>query len=230
MSGLTLISLALGLVPGLMWLWLYRQEDPHPEPRGLIVRTFIAGALVAFLALLIQSYVRGSILVENQLVLVLILTFVLAGIEEICKFFAAFFMVRYNADFDEPVDAMIYPIVASLGFATIENIAVAHGAGSGLSIAPVFQAISLRFIGATLLHSIASGLVGYSWGLSLVKRGRSWGVVGGLLLATVLHGIFNILILFYDNLAYSVFFVVGAGILVLFDFRTIKRLGNAIGV
>jgi len=226
MNGLVGISLILGLLPGIVWLVLYLQEDTKKEPKGLVVRVFITGALAAFIALILQYGVKSHLSLggaHGQLLTVLIITIVFAGVEEVCKFFAAYFTVRGNDAFDEPVDAMIYCIIAALGFATVENLAVAHGASGGISLAPVFQALTLRFIGATLLHSLASGIVGFTWGESLLRWNRSWGFVAGLVFATILHGVFNLLILFYTNLAYSVFFVAGAGILILADFHKIKR-------
>jgi RsiW-degrading membrane proteinase PrsW (M82 family) len=199
------------------------QEDDKKEPKGLVARTFIAGALGAFVALLFQGFFHGRLGAGSELATVLIMTVVFAGIEEICKFFAAFFSIRGQEAFDEPVDAMIYPIIAALGFATIENLAVAHTAAAGLSLAPVFQALTLRFIGATLLHTLASGIVGFLWGETLLRYGRSWGALIGIVFATALHGVFNLLILYYANLAYSLFFVAGAGILILVDFHKIKR-------
>ncbi len=223
MSGLAGLSLFLGLLPGLVWLVLYLQEDDKKEPKSLVMRTFIAGGLVAFVALLLQSLVHGHFTAGSELATVILMTIIFAGIEEVCKFGAAFFSVHKAEAFDEPIDAMIYPIIAALGFATIENLAVAHTAAAGLSLAPVFQALTLRFIGATLLHTLASGIVGFLWGETLLRYGRSWGWVVGIVFATALHGVFNLLILYYANLAYSLFFVAGAGILILVDFHKIKR-------
>jgi RsiW-degrading membrane proteinase PrsW (M82 family) len=226
MSGLVIVSLVLGVMPGIIWLFIYLQEDDKNEPVSLVIRTFIAGAFTAFIALALQGLVHGKLTTSNPIVSVVLLTLVFAGIEEVCKFLAAFFTVRGSEAFDEPVDAMLYPIIAALGFATVENLAVAHTAAIGPSLAPVFQALTLRFIGATLLHSLASGIVGFLWGESLLRSGKSWGAILGLIAATVLHGVFNLLILFYANLAYSIFFVAGAGIVILFDFSKIKRDGK----
>ena len=34
----------LGLAPGLLWLWLiYRGDKYRPEPKGLVIRTFVFG-------------------------------------------------------------------------------------------------------------------------------------------------------------------------------------------
>ena len=38
------IALLVGIVPSLIWLWFWLKEDSRrPEPRGMILRTFLAG-------------------------------------------------------------------------------------------------------------------------------------------------------------------------------------------
>jgi len=62
--------------------------------------------------------------------------------------------------FDEPTDAMIYCIIAALGFASVENLMILFK----ISFPDFGQAIGImgfRFLGATLLHTLASAMVGY---------------------------------------------------------------------
>ena len=37
----------LGILPGLVWILFYLQEDPHPEPKHLILLSFVVGGLMA---------------------------------------------------------------------------------------------------------------------------------------------------------------------------------------
>ena len=125
---------------------------------------------------------------------------------------------KHPYDFDEPVDAMIYMIVAALGFAAVENIAAA-AKGSGLA----FETTSLRFIGATLLHTISSGLLGYYWAKEIITKRRVFLYIG-FALATVLHVIFNYLILNYEPVVVPTTFLIVAALLILYDFEKLKRL------
>jgi RsiW-degrading membrane proteinase PrsW (M82 family) len=125
-------------------------------------------------------------------------------------------------------------IVAALGFATLENIgaiattlptAVAAGTGAAAQaglLASVFQTVSLRFVGATLLHSLTSGTVGYYWALGIARRRVPEYLAAGLALAAVLHAFFNYLILNFGNVAYTVVFLVIVGFFVLNDFEKLK--------
>jgi RsiW-degrading membrane proteinase PrsW (M82 family) len=124
---------------------------------------------------------------------------------------------------------MIYLIVAALGFATLENIGAlatfwlnAHGTTSGPIAAGLAEALSLRFVGATLLHSLTSGIVGYYWALGMLRKNVARHLAGGIAAATILHLFFNVLILNYGNVAYALVFLTLLGFFVLNDFEKLK--------
>jgi RsiW-degrading membrane proteinase PrsW (M82 family) len=226
-----LLGIILGLLPSFAWIFFYLNEDLHPEPRRLLVLTFLSGAVFAFAALFFQIAVGcnlffacppGEIVAATFSLLPLL---VFAASEEIAKFAAAYFSVHRNPAFDEPVDAMIYMVVAAMGFAAVENLGAIGSlepAGTAL-IAQSFETTLLRFIGATLLHSLASGIVGYYWAVGLREFGAKKPILFGLFLATILHAAFNYLILFYEQLTYSVILLAIAGFFVLGDFEKLKR-------
>jgi RsiW-degrading membrane proteinase PrsW (M82 family) len=222
-------GLILGFIPGFVWLAFYLEEDPHPEPRRLIAFTFILGAISTFLALFIQLKMKG-LGILNALtpegmssgagILALLL---LAAVEEICKFGAAYLAVWKARDFDEPVDAMVYTIAAALGFATIENIGVLQGQFSSQAlIAGILGITAARLVGATLLHSLSASFMGYYWALSK-KYGDKIYILMGLVVATVLHAGFNFLILNYDSIVYPLTLLIIGGFFTLEDFEELKR-------
>ncbi len=238
-----ILAIALGMLPGLAWLIFYsREEDLHAEPKKLIALVFIAGAMVTLLAYIFQCMsFKGFLPLEKcglglssalqQLSIFkgLLLILVLAGIEEILKFGATYVVINKNKNFDEPVDAMIYPVMAALGFATVENFAVAYGILKSGTMAIDFplmtavSAVSIRFIGATLLHTLASGVVGYYWAKSIRNFEKKHIIIYGVLIATVLHAIFNYLIIKFDNWIYTFVFLILIGFLVIMDFEKLKR-------
>lgn len=223
---MVLLSLLLGLIPGFAWLVFYLSEDPHPEPKRLIVLTFVAGIAFGFFTIVIEQLFNAGMSHIGVAELSVLSLLGLALIEEFTKFSAAYFAVGKNPELDEPIDAMIYMIVAALGFATLENIGaltnVAAAANHGMFIASIFETVSLRFIGATLLHSLTSAIVGYHWALGIVHKKVPHYLISGLLIATILHATFNWLILNYADLAYSVLFLVLVGFFVLNDFEKLK--------
>ncbi len=213
------LPIVLGLLPGFAWLIFYLEEDPHPEPKKLIFETFLAGAASTFIVLALQTAFNdwGSL---RGIIRYSFLSFlVLSAIEEIFKFAAARLVIgEHPKEFDEPVDAMIYLIIASLGFATIENVAAAFNAQSA-----ALETTTLRFIGATLLHTLSSGLLGYYWAQSLIKQ-NSRMLLMGFVLATLLHTIFNYLIIRFEPVVIPTTFLIVFALFVLYDFERLKQL------
>jgi len=216
------ISILAAFLPALIWLWMFTREDHNPEPKGVIFRAFIAGALMTAPTLAIQL---GGGSLGIPLVGVVGMIF-LAAIEELTKFFGAFFSVRRDRAFDEPVDAMVYMIAAGLGFATVENVlSVISGAGSVFSVPAVFESLALRFVGATLLHTLAAALVGYAWAKGIQKGKPAVGIITGLIIGTAVHAVFNLLLSEFQAisvLAPTAFLIVVA-FFVFRDFDLIQR-------
>ena len=218
-------TIILGLLPSFAWLIFFLKEDVHPEPKKMISRAFIAGALVAFVAVGLQLLLR-NILQSFQIDEYHLVSFSLFGfIEEALKFLAAYLVVRKSRFFDEPIDAMIYMITAALGFAMVENIAVM----SNIEIlSEAFGIITLRFVGATLLHALSSGLVGYYWAKGLLGIGN-WKleIVKGIVFATLLHMVFNYLILISKEIIiYPIIFLTIAALFIFWDFEKIRSTNN----
>ncbi|MBI5733028.1 PrsW family intramembrane metalloprotease [Candidatus Jorgensenbacteria bacterium] len=225
---ITLIfTLVAALVPAMIWLVFFLKEDVHPEPRRLIIYTFNVGILVSLLVLAAQVIFQNTIgtLFESTIVAII----GLALIEEIFKFLAAYWAVHNDPAFDEPIDAMIYTIAAALGFATVENFFIFANLANAtdiLVIPNILRAVSLRFVGATLLHVLAAALIGYYWALDHRRGPFTKMVVVGLLLATFIHAVFNYLILKFQavNLLYPSLFLIIATFFILNDFEKLKTI------
>ena len=112
----TIIFAALGgLLPALLWLWFWLKEDSRcPEPRLLIIATFIAGMIAVPIVLPLEQYVESF--ASGTIALTL-----WAAIEEIFKYIAALVVVLWRKVVNEPIDAVIYMITVALGFAALEN-------------------------------------------------------------------------------------------------------------
>ncbi|MDO8536676.1 MAG: PrsW family glutamic-type intramembrane protease [bacterium] len=228
---MTLLAIILGFLPGLVWLFFYLKEDLHPEPKRMIALVFFMGLVSAFVALVAERFINQNV-PQSILQLVAPISIyqgfyllVLALVEELTKFGAAYFSVHKNPNFDEPVDAMIYMVVAGLGFATLENLGAISGAsipGQTAILSNIFTTTSLRFVGATLLHSLTSGLIGYYWATGIRKFEVKRYIFRGLAFATILHAFFNYLIIDYGNMVYIVLFLVVVGFFVLNDFERLK--------
>lgn len=183
------LSLLAGVLPALFWLWFWLREDrKHPEPRGLILKTFLAGMVSVFPTYIAQQAVSGQARYEYLII------FIWPFTEEIAKYITAYLAALRTKDFDEPIDAVIYMITAALGFAAAENFF--------FLVKPDFSILSLitanmRFIGATLLHLLTSATIGSFLALNFYKDKihKKIGLIFGLLTATILHSLFNVFII-----------------------------------
>jgi RsiW-degrading membrane proteinase PrsW (M82 family) len=219
-----LISIALGLLPGIAWLVFYLQEDLHPEPKRLILYTFLIGAAFSFIALALQIAANSILPALGIATLSPLSLLALAAIEEIVKFSGVYVAIHGNREFDEPVDAMVYMVVGALGFATVENLGALHGIPLVAALSGnIIEIVSLRFVGATLIHTLTSAIVGYFWALSIRDFNLKRLIVWGLALATLLHAVFNYLILGNEAFAYPMLLVLVVGFFVLNDFESLKQ-------
>ncbi|HRY62229.1 MAG TPA: PrsW family glutamic-type intramembrane protease [Candidatus Paceibacterota bacterium] len=183
-------SLLAGILPALFWLWFWLREDrKNPEPRSLLLKTFLAGTLSVFPAFALQQFFAKGVNSEYLLIFI-----IWPLTEELVKYFTAYFVALRTKDFDEPIDAIIYLITAALGFAAAENFF--------FLVKPTFSIMSLitanmRFIGATLLHLLTSATVGSFIALNFYKdkAHKKISLILGLLTATVLHSLFNAFII-----------------------------------
>jgi RsiW-degrading membrane proteinase PrsW (M82 family) len=206
-------ALAFGFCPPLVWLFFWLREDVlHPEPRSAIALTFFTGMCMVLMVIPIQQAVESLHLND------MFKFTVWAYIEEIAKFLAVYFTVLTKKVVDEPIDPLIYMITAALGFSALENTFFLLNPSAGLEHAQVIATGMFRFIGANVLHTVCSAVVGASLGLSFYMHGFAHRVyvVGGVILAGLLHTLFNVFILSSS----------GAGVLLVF----VYVWGGAIGV
>jgi len=189
----TLIIVA-GFLPALLWLWLILKEDRvHPEPRMRLILSFLGGmmsvvAVIPLQILLVQAYSQQPFL-----------TIGLAAIEEIAKFAFAYYFALKTFDADEPVDEIIYMVTTALGFAALENslfLAAPILDGNYLNGLLIAHA---RFLGSTLVHVAGSGIIGIALARTFYKKNKTGTLLLGLIIATALHSLYNLLIINNDK-------------------------------
>jgi RsiW-degrading membrane proteinase PrsW (M82 family) len=216
------VAFLAGIIPALFWLWFWLREDKvHPEPKVLIGTAFVAGMLVVGLVLPLQQYAMQRFSGHN-------LVFVWVIIEEALKFSAALIVVLWNRAVDEPIDAIVYMISIALGFSALENALFIFNPLSDGDYVNSFVTGNFRFLGATLLHVLASGTVGIAMALSYYKRSAVKVIAAtlGLFIAIILHALFNFTIMGASGgTVLGVFMFVWMGVIVLFIlFEKVKIL------
>ncbi len=230
------LLILLGFVPSLIWLNFYFREDCHPEPKHLLARVFLMGIIVSPLAILFQvllvkcsdTSVLKTICLHTGIFESSSPEFFLwsAFVEEVVKFYAVKISILNNPEFDEPIDAMIYMMAAALGFAAIENTLIVFQTTQE-GVAVTINTLILRFIGATLLHALSSGLLGYFLAISwFFQHHRKKLFFIGLFMATLFHFTFNIIIFVFEKqiaaLLYTTSLLLGMAFLISILFDRLK--------
>ena len=186
----------VAMAPGIFWLWFFVRKDVYrPVPRRMLALAFGFGCLSTIPAALVEYLLVGeelnlaifegdADLTQTAAVMLL----VVGPVEELCKFGAAWIKPYRSLYFEEPIDALVYAAAVGMGFASLENVAYVLQYGPEVMVvrAPV----------STLGHLAVSCVWGYAYGLHQQSGYRRHAtVIGSLVLAAALHGLFNTLVL-----------------------------------
>lgn len=213
---LIVFYILIAIAPGIFWLIFYRRKDrEEPEPRRLVFKIFIWGMLATIPAAILEFIVDYVMPYSSNETLSQIIwgTFlVIAPIEEYLKYLVIKRKIYRHPEFDERLDGIIYGTIAGLGFASLENIMAAIGEGPSI--------ILFRFFTATLMHALASGILGYYIGRARFNPRREGSLIRrGFLIAVIIHGFYNFVIIIGVNI--TIPFLV---ILILGTFITLNQL------
>lgn len=224
----------IATLPSILWLFSYLLKDVHPEPKQVILQLFLIGFIlpifVGYGESLLQYKTHPSFplaLQSPQTIAAVALILIAAFWEEVVKYIAARAIFHHEKEFDEMTDAMIYLITVALGFAASENIIIVLNALYEDPAQNIFVILGLRTLGANLLHTFASGILGYFIARGLFLKER-FSFVKGLLSATAVHAMFNWLVLQasadqpYTTILLIVLLVI-ALLIILKDFDNLKR-------
>jgi len=209
------LYILLAILPSLIWLLFYLRKDVHPEPKKMVFKIFFYGILFAFFALFCElnfQKIFFSLKTPSNWQIVIYFILAVGFIEEISKYLAVRFGVLGSSEFDEPIDLMIYMIIAALGFAAFENFLVLFRQIPFQKTTDIFMIIFSRFLGATFLHTIASGILGYFLAMSFFDFKARRGIfIEGIIIATFLHGFYNLSIIAIEG----TFVIKGGEIIIL---------------
>lgn len=181
--------LALALAPGIAIIFFILAKDKYnKEPFSNLFVSFLLGVVSTIPAILLQMLLKGRL--ENyfepsSLVYYGLFAFAVVGFSEE---YSKFLMLRYYAyrqkAFDEPLDGIIYGVMVSMGFATLENIMYVMQYGFGTAIVRMFLSVPA--------HACFGVMMGYYIGLAKYNKARSSHLMSvGLLLAILFHGSFD---------------------------------------
>lgn len=188
-GSLLIVGTVIAIVPTIIWLgFFYRWDRVEPEPKTLVIRVGVLGALAAAaigIPLVEGFFDVGSWLnrgvVTQILGNILVIGFVQMGL----VYLVVRLSVYESAELDEWTDGILYGTAAGIGIATVINIEFILGSGGAdLGLAAIRVALT-----ALVLASLG-GLVGYFLGHDRLEVRPIWYVPAGVVLAAVLDGIF----------------------------------------
>jgi len=212
-----------GIAPSIIWLLIFLKKDSHPESNRMILKIFFYGALATIPTALIEVGI-GSFPIGE----ILYFMVGVALVEEVFKYLVVKKRVVESSEFDEPVDAMLYMIIAALGFAAVENILNMFLLLKPQYFFDAFLVGGIRFVGATFLHALCSGLVGYYLALSFLYTKRRFKMIAkGLLIAVLLHGFYDLSIIKIEGMAkfiIPIIILIFLSIFVSLGFQKVKKL------
>jgi protease PrsW len=180
--------LALAIAPGIaICLFIYFKDKYNREPLGLLILSFFMGVLSIVPAIIIQLVLTrpvGHIIGDGILYTAVFSYLIVALSEEGSKFFALRILPYRRKAFDDPFDGIVYAVVVSMGFATLENILYVsdHGIATGI----------LRMFLSVPAHATFGVLMGYHIGLAkFVPASRKKYMFLAIFWPVVFHGTFD---------------------------------------
>ena len=185
MHALSLFSLALA--PGAaIIIYIYLRDKHEREPVGLLFISFLYGGLSTLVTLIISWPVNALILTKEDDVIHQFFNAFLkvALVEEFSKFFFVRFILFYNKNFNEPFDGIVYAVMVSMGFATLENVLYVYQYGMATGIMRMFTAVPA--------HATFAILMGFFLGKAKFTHRKvfSFSVIA-LLAAAIFHGAYD---------------------------------------
>lgn len=176
-----LLLLALAIAPGIaICVYIFGKDRFEKEPLHLLIKCFFLGILSAIPAVILSM--TGESFLKESLFLNVFIGIALS--EEFSKFLFLRFYAFPKTAFNEPYDGIMYSVMVSMGFATIENILYTFEGGISVGLLRMFTAVPG--------HATFAIVMGYFVGLAkFMKEKRISYLLAGLFSAAALHGLYD---------------------------------------
>ena len=183
--------LLITIVPALGILFLFVFLDRFVEPKKYIIATFVLGILSIGPLIMFDDIIlliKGSPIEYNPFMQAF---FDAAFQEELLKFCVLFFFCVRFTEFNEPMDGIVYGTVASLGFASYENIHYVYGYGVESFAASLSNAY-VRAFSAVPSHAFDGVIMGFFIGRHYFRKHESKiNIYFAFLIPFILHGLYD---------------------------------------
>lgn len=212
-------TLAITIVPSLIILLYFFVSDKFKEPKSTIAIVFVLGILICLPAGILNNFMSdnfGNPKNPNDL------TYSFLGpawTEEILKFLILYTIVLKRSEFNEPMDGIVYGVVASLGFATYENYTYVYILAETWDILPSQMAI-WRSYSAVPMHGLNGCIMGFYFGMYAFTANKKY-LILSIIIPYLLHGLYNFLVMYYP---YYLLTVIGMFFYAIILHSNVKKL------
>lgn len=181
--------LALAIAPGLaICLFIFHRDAYNREPKRNLLISFFLGACSIITAIVIEGIFKE--IPPKTISGTAVTAFLIVALtEELGKFLILRYYSYKRKSFDEPLDGIVYGVMISMGFATLENVLyVTKYAGLGQG----YQIAFLRMFTAVPAHATFGVLMGYYVGKAKFDPVNSTRLLlAGLFWAVLFHGAYD---------------------------------------
>ena len=184
-----ILLLLVTILPPILIVIIFAVSDKFKEPNKEIILVFISGILITIPAYYTNNFLYDLYLNYSFISRSLAESFLSAAVvEEGLKFLVLYFVVYRLHEFNEPMDAIVYGVCASLGFAALENIYYVWNA-STWDMNPIRLLIE-RSVFPLAAHGIFGVFMGYFF-MRYVFIHKSRSLFLSFLIPYLLHGFYN---------------------------------------
>lgn len=203
--------------------WILYRDRHDREPIMLLILCFFAGVGSSFPAICMEEYGFSLGITESGDILeIFTLAFgVVAFSEELVKFVCIMLFAYPWKAFDEPLDGIVYSVMVSMGFATIENLIYSDLYG--------METVLLRAVTAVPAHAAFAIFMGYHIGLAKFSDSNQykfWHLFLGFAGAVVIHGAYDFFLLQNNIPALSILAIVILAISVFYTQNLVSLLSE----
>lgn len=184
--------LALAIAPGLaICLYIFLKDIYNKEPKRTLVASFLLGTAATippfFFETAAHPYFTNTIISTGVYAYM-----VVALSEELSKFLVLRFYCYTRKSFDEPLDGIVYSVMVSMGFATLENISYVMTHGYSTAFVRMFLSVPA--------HASFAVPMGYFIGKAKFDSANSfYYMLTGLFWAVFFHGTFDVFLFLQES-------------------------------
>ncbi|MEA2007296.1 MAG: PrsW family intramembrane metalloprotease [Patescibacteria group bacterium] len=236
LASLGFLYLFVVISPIVFWIWFFRRLDATESESGrFLFRIFRFGFVALVIAFIVEIIIDRTFFsqaiefmgtyedveIDPTVLGLILISFFLAGpVEEFIKYYILRRVTFKNPEFNQIADGIIYGVTLALGFVLVENTGYFYDLYANAPEDFLFSVSLFRGTATTLLHIVSTGIIGLYLGRSKFETGGGLKLaLKGVLIASLLHGMFNVFLFFEFGFFMNILLVIIAMIYLVLEIR-----------